>query len=63
MLERVGKDPLRILARSLFGVRATDPIIDRDDALKIISSEENRRLLKEGRLVIVLGDEALRALP
>ncbi|GAB1482861.1 hypothetical protein MASR2M78_16770 [Treponema sp.] len=34
MLERVGKDPLRILARSLAGVRATDPIIDRDDALK-----------------------------
>jgi len=63
LFERIGKEPLRILARSLFGVRVTDPIIDRDDALKIISSEENRKLLKEGRVVIVLADEALRALP
>lgn len=59
----VGPTPLRILARGLFGVHATDPVIDRDDALKITSSEENRRLLREGRVVIVLAEEALRALP
>ncbi len=59
----VGSAPLRILARGLFGTRATDPIIDRDDALKIISSEENRRLLREGRVILVLSEEALRALP
>jgi hypothetical protein len=59
----VGSSPLRILASGLFGIRTTDPIIDRDDALKITSSVENRRLLREGRVVIVLGEEALRALP
>jgi hypothetical protein len=61
--ELVGASPLRILASGLFGIRTTDPIIDRDDALKITSSVENRRLLREGRVVIVLGEEALRTLP
>ncbi len=52
---RAGKTPLRVLARGLFGKLPTDPIIDRDDALKILSSDENRALLGEGRVVIVLG--------
>jgi hypothetical protein len=55
-----GARPLRILARGVFGVRPTDPVIDRDDARLIISSENNRRLLREGRVVVVLGEEALR---
>lgn len=59
----VGREPLRILARGLFGERPTDPIIDRDDALKLLSSEENRRLIREGRILIILGDQSLRALP
>ncbi|MFA6508340.1 MAG: polymerase, partial [Treponemataceae bacterium] len=33
--ERVGKNPLRILAHGLFGILPTDPIIDHDDAMKI----------------------------
>lgn len=52
--ELVGNDPMRILARSLFGIRTTDIVIDRDDALALISREENRQLLREGRLVIVV---------
>lgn len=59
----VGREPLRILARGLFGSRPTDPIIDRDDALKILSSEDNRRLIREGRILIVLNDRSLRAQP
>lgn len=55
----VGTNPLRILSRSVYGVRPTDPVIDRNDALLIISSEENRRLLREGRVVIVLHESAL----
>lgn len=58
--ERVGKNPLRILARGLFGMRPTDPIIDREDAMRIISSDANRALLKQGRIVLVLGESALR---
>jgi hypothetical protein len=56
----VGQNPLRILARGVFGERPTDPIIDRADALLIISSEENRRLLREGRVVIVLDGSVLK---
>jgi hypothetical protein len=57
----VGTRPLRILARGVFGERPTDPIIDRQDALQIISSEENRRLLREGRVVIVLNESVLKS--
>jgi hypothetical protein len=56
-----GRNPLRILARGVFGERPTDPVIDRQDALLIISSETNRRLLREGRVVIVLDDSVLKS--
>lgn len=50
----VGPNPLRILAREVFGINPTDPVIDTDDALRIISSENNRRLLGEGRIILVV---------
>jgi hypothetical protein len=55
----VGSRPLRIIARGIFGIRPTDPVIDAADALTIISSEENRRLLREGRVVFVLDEQVL----
>ena len=55
-----GERPLKIFARSVFGAVPTDPIIDRADAMLILSSENNRRLLREGRVVIILNDEVLR---
>jgi hypothetical protein len=55
----VGERPLRIFARGVFGVNPTDPIIDREDALLIISREENRRLLQEGKVLIILNDSVL----
>ena len=55
----VGLDPLRIIARGVFGIRPTDPIIDHEDALLIISSEDNRRLLREGKVAIVLDPAVL----
>jgi hypothetical protein len=61
LAELVGENPLRIIARGVFGVWPTDPVIDREDALLIISSEENRRLLREGRVAIVLHSSTLRA--
>ena len=57
----VGDRPLRIFARGVFGVSPTDPIISREDALLIISSAENRNLLREGRLVIILDDSMLKS--
>jgi hypothetical protein len=56
----VGDNPMRILARGVFGITPTDPIIDREDALIILSSEQNRLLLREGKVAIVLSREALR---
>jgi len=56
----LGSNPLRIIAREVFGVNPTDPIIDREDALKILSSENNRRLLMEGRVALVLSDTKLK---
>jgi hypothetical protein len=56
-----GERPLRIFARGVFGQYPTDPVIDRDDALLIISSEENRRLLREGRVLIILDDSTLNS--
>jgi hypothetical protein len=61
LIALVGEQPLRILARGFFGVRPTDPIIDRADALTLISLEENRRLLREGRVVLVLSGGALES--
>ena len=59
LADLAGPNPLRILAREVFGINPTDPVIDREDALKILSTENNRRLLREGRVVLVLNQESL----
>jgi hypothetical protein len=56
----VGERPLRIFARGVFGTQPTDPIISREDALLIISTEGNRKLLREGRVAIILDDSLLK---
>ena len=55
----LGPNPLRIFAQGVYGIHPTDLIIDREDALRILSTENNRRLLMEGRVLIVLNDEML----
>jgi hypothetical protein len=57
----VGNNPLRIFARGVYGSRPTDPIIDREDALVILSSETNLQLLREGRVALMLNAEVLRS--
>ena len=54
-----GPRPLRVFAREVFGVYPTDPVIDHHDALRILSSDNNRRLLREGRVVLVLNSGVL----
>ena len=51
--ERVGQNPKRILARRLFGVSPTDIVISNADARELLATEGNRRLLREGRILIV----------
>jgi outer membrane protein OmpA-like peptidoglycan-associated protein len=57
--DRVGADPLRINARELFGQYRTDPVISKDDALKILSLPENRALLREGKVAILCDKPAM----
>jgi hypothetical protein len=51
---RIGTDPLRIMARHLYGTTPTDILIAESDALKILASPENRQLLSEGRVLFLL---------
>jgi hypothetical protein len=55
----VGDKPLRVIARGVFGINPTDPIIDRADAVTILSSETNRRLLAKGRVAFIVPSNAL----
>ena len=57
--DRIGTRPLRLLAVGVFGGNPTDIVLTERDALQIISSEHNRSLIREGRLVIVV-DSAVR---
>ena len=55
----VGPNPLRIFAREVFGVNPTDLVIDREDSLKILSTENNRSLLRDGKVALVLDEKTL----
>ncbi len=61
--DRIGTEPLRIIARGVFGDNRTDPIISDNDAEKILAKKENIRLLKEGRIVIVCDKDMLKIVP
>ncbi len=56
---RIGHDPLRIKARKVYGHLRTDPVISREDALKILSVPENQKLLEQGKVVVLLDKENL----
>ncbi|HAP42820.1 MAG: hypothetical protein A2087_10865 [Spirochaetes bacterium GWD1_61_31] len=51
--QRVGQDPLRIMAYGIFGTRRSDIILSAADALKILGSDHNRGLIQEGRILLV----------
>lgn len=53
---RVGDFPLKILASGIFGKNNTDIIIPREAARKILHNLSNHRLLREGRIVIVIDE-------
>jgi hypothetical protein len=56
---RIGDKPLKIIARGAFGISATDPVIAAADAHVIVSSPDVIRLLREGRVAIVVDDSVL----
>jgi hypothetical protein len=55
-----GTAPLRVIATEVFGERPADPVIATADAAKILASENNRRLLREGKLIIILNETVLK---
>ena len=56
---RIGLDPLYIKANKVYGRNRTDPIIRKNDALRILTVDENRELLKQGKVVILLDKKNL----
>ena len=53
-IDRVGKDPLWITAKKVYGVNRCDPVISHDDYLKIATIPSNVKLLTQGKIVILL---------
>lgn len=51
--DRVGASPLRVLGRGIFGKNYSDIIIDTQTAQKILFHPENRKLLTEGKVLII----------
>jgi hypothetical protein len=51
--ERIGPNPLRTVAAGLFGSYPTDILIPSDAARKLLVLEENRRVLTEGRILVI----------
>lgn len=51
--ERIGANPLRTVAAGLFGTYPTDILIPSAAARKLLVLEENRRILTEGRILVI----------
>ncbi|MFP4210823.1 MAG: hypothetical protein ACLFR8_06255 [Alkalispirochaeta sp.] len=58
--ERIGGNPIRIMAREVYGIHPTDLIIAEEDANRILGSDHNRGLLREGRILVILNEERIR---
>jgi hypothetical protein len=51
--ERIGKTPLRVIAKGLYGRYPASVKIPAEDAARILVNPKNRRLLAEGRVLII----------
>jgi hypothetical protein len=54
LLALAGSHPLRVMARAVFGVAATDLVIPLEAARSLLVREHNRELLRTGKIVIVV---------
>ena len=57
-VERVGRDPLRTIARGVFGINDTDLIISADAAEMLNAIPANQALVAQGRIVVVIDEPA-----
>lgn len=58
--KQIGKDPLWITAKEVFGVNRCDPVVSHEDYLKIAGNQQNRKLLEDGKVVILLDENVLK---
>lgn len=56
---RVGKDPLWITVKKVYGINRCDPVISKEDYLRIASVKQNLDLLRQGKVVILLDKDLL----
>ena len=61
--DRIGTEPLRIIARGVFGDNRTDPIISNEDADRILAKSENIDLLRQGKIGSVCDKDTLQVSP
>ena len=55
--QRIGLYPFRTTAEAVFGRNHTDILITDDAARKILYNSANRRLIEQGRILIIIGAE------
>lgn len=53
-IDRIGNNPLRIMAEQIFGVRPSDIIVSVNDADRLLASSHNREILRQGRIVVIV---------
>jgi hypothetical protein len=53
--DRIGFDPLRIVARGVWGARPGDLVLAQGDWDRILSRDANRKLLAQGRVLVLYG--------
>ena len=56
MEERIGRYPFRTTAEGIFGNNRTDILITDEAARKILYNKANRRLIEEGRIVVIISE-------
>jgi hypothetical protein len=54
-VDRIGNDPLRIVARGVWGAHPGDLVLAEGDWDRLLSRDANRQLLAEGRVLILYG--------
>jgi hypothetical protein len=52
--DRIGTTPLRTMARGVFGRNATDILLSTEVARQLLSREQNRELLRDGKILIII---------
>lgn len=53
---RIGSNPLKIMAKMVYGVKHTDIVISKLNASQILSDDNNRNLLVNGNILIIYED-------